>query len=264
MQVKQNLNFSKYKRFFAFGCSFTNYKWPSWPEVIAQYIPESYNLGIAASDNRLIYLRVLDADCVYNFNKDDLVIVMFTNHWRDTYFHQSKSFELVKVKDEDLVFNEVNFVFRDYCFFKAVWHLLEHKNVDYDLLSMSGYTIDLYKKHHSFAPDVLEKAAQIENMQYYFSNPLSLFKPSMFELCYDCNWANPSIKFARQGSFLDNHPTPSMALTYMKTIYKENSFDLCQDYINHYDSLVVGNEVHARLHPQYEFKSILKHHPLYY
>ena len=38
MQI-QYLDKKKYKRFFAFGCSYTEYFWPTWPDIIGQEIP---------------------------------------------------------------------------------------------------------------------------------------------------------------------------------------------------------------------------------
>ena len=37
----QDLDLTQYKRHFTFGCSFTNYYWPSWADVIANAMPDA-------------------------------------------------------------------------------------------------------------------------------------------------------------------------------------------------------------------------------
>jgi hypothetical protein len=43
-----NIDFFKYKRFFAFGCSFTKYHCPSWSDLISKEMPnaEYVNFGL--------------------------------------------------------------------------------------------------------------------------------------------------------------------------------------------------------------------------
>jgi len=35
----------KPRRLFAFGCSFTQYKWPTWADILGKSFDLSYNLG---------------------------------------------------------------------------------------------------------------------------------------------------------------------------------------------------------------------------
>ena len=175
MKIQNQINFSKYKRFFAFGCSFTDYKWPMWPEILSHSVPNYYNFGCAGSDNRLIYLRILEADCLYNFNEEDLIIVMWTNPWRDTFFDTEVNWRLQRVNDSQLKFKQLNFVFRDFCFFKSIDNFLENKKVDYDFLSISGYSYELFKNFHMFLHDQKE-LDELSNLIKLFSSTLKKFK----------------------------------------------------------------------------------------
>ena len=73
-----------YKRFFAFGCSFTSYVWAMWPEVIKQELGdvEFHNLGRAAAGNSYIAHQIYLADIKYNFGPDDLIMVCWTHAYR--------------------------------------------------------------------------------------------------------------------------------------------------------------------------------------
>lgn len=79
------LNFSKYKRFFAFGCSFTSYIWPTWANILHKEMPNAtlYNLGRAGSGNLMISCRISEANKRFKFNSDDLVMVLYTTFTRE-------------------------------------------------------------------------------------------------------------------------------------------------------------------------------------
>lgn len=76
---------SKYKRFFAFGCSFTSYYPPTWADILAREMPNAdyYNFGQGGAGNLMINNRIAQANLKFKFNEDDLVIVMFTTMCRE-------------------------------------------------------------------------------------------------------------------------------------------------------------------------------------
>jgi hypothetical protein len=51
MEIKV-LDVHKYKRFFAFGRSFTDYLWPTWADIIGREIPYYENWGHGAAGNQ--------------------------------------------------------------------------------------------------------------------------------------------------------------------------------------------------------------------
>ncbi len=76
----------KYKRFFAFGCSYTGYRYPTWADFVGANFEEYYNFGRGGACNRYIMGAFLRANDVYKFNEDDLVIVMFTSANRNLVY----------------------------------------------------------------------------------------------------------------------------------------------------------------------------------
>lgn len=71
-------------RLFTFGCSFTYYNWPTWADIIAvDQDLELYNFGMAGLGNVGIHQRVLEADCKFNFTKDDKIMIMWTSWCRN-------------------------------------------------------------------------------------------------------------------------------------------------------------------------------------
>lgn len=79
------IDFTKYKRFFTFGCSYTNYMWPTWAELISKEMPniEYYNCGRSGSGNQLISYRIAEVNNRFKLTKDDLVMVMFSSYCRE-------------------------------------------------------------------------------------------------------------------------------------------------------------------------------------
>jgi hypothetical protein len=80
-----DIDFSKYKRFFAFGCSFTDYSYPTWADIVSVEMPhaEYYNLGTSGSGNLLISNRIAQANCKFKFCETDLVMVMWSSAYRE-------------------------------------------------------------------------------------------------------------------------------------------------------------------------------------
>lgn len=88
------------KRFFAFGCSFTNYYWATWANVLAldlyeKYGTKFYNYGKLGAGNQYISLAVSQADICETFNENDLVIVCWSNIARlDSWLPHEKAWSL--------------------------------------------------------------------------------------------------------------------------------------------------------------------------
>lgn len=80
-----NLEFKKFKRIFAFGCSFTCYRWPTWADLIAVDNKQAkyYNYGLPGLGNLGISVRLTEANKRFNFNEDDLVMVMWSTFCRE-------------------------------------------------------------------------------------------------------------------------------------------------------------------------------------
>jgi len=75
----------QYKRFFAFGCSFTEHIYPTWADVVRKSIPDAkfYNFGRSGAGNLQISVRIAEANTRYKFDENDLVMVMFTSFNRE-------------------------------------------------------------------------------------------------------------------------------------------------------------------------------------
>lgn len=75
------------KRFFAFGCSFTEFTWPTWADIIAKTLStdgwECYNYGNSGSGNYGILASMFAADKKHKFTDDDIIMVMWSSWNRE-------------------------------------------------------------------------------------------------------------------------------------------------------------------------------------
>lgn len=70
------------KKLFTFGCSFTNYNWPTWADLLGlEYFPH-FNWGYAGLGNRAIADRVAEAHARMSFEKGDVVIIQWSSPLR--------------------------------------------------------------------------------------------------------------------------------------------------------------------------------------
>lgn len=82
----------KYKRVFAFGCSYVRHIYPGFADVLAKECINAsfYNMGKPGSGNSLILYRLAEAHNRYKFNKDDLIVVMWTSFPREDRWFEHK------------------------------------------------------------------------------------------------------------------------------------------------------------------------------
>lgn len=75
-------------RIFTFGCSFSNWLWPTWPDIIAYDNPNLYheNWALYGTSNVSIYHRLVECNLKNNFTEDDVIIVGWTTWSRDNFY----------------------------------------------------------------------------------------------------------------------------------------------------------------------------------
>jgi len=238
-QIKK-LDFSKYKRFFAFGCSFTGYNWPTWADIIGQEIPNYYNYGVSGAGNYYIFQSVMTADKLFKFTPDDLVMIKWSNvHREDRYIDDSINPENGERwtnkwltpgniysqntynKNFMAYYSDTHCVLRDLALLETLMSYLELKNLDFDFLSMVPLTGSLDGSTYE-----LSKSAQLALSCY---KPMTdKMPPSIFELIFNNNWHSiqPRAKYKTSWdpNYVDNHAHPQEHFDYIKNLYPETEF----------------------------------------
>ena len=228
-----------YKRFFAFGCSFTDYLWTTWADIVAAAYPgaEYFNLGRGGTSNQLILYRMMEADQLYNFNKEDLIIVQWTGVtretiWKDGYWEGGGNvYNNVAFSKEylDNYTSILNYMIRDHSIIKAVQSFLSSKPcTHYQICMLSPSKIDV---HYFARPSKIKymesvelNSQDIEYLAKLYKPCIDLIKPSYTEIIF--NNAFPKhprpLKRLHDGKIENDwHPTPAEHLTYIETVLPE-------------------------------------------
>jgi hypothetical protein len=202
-----------YKRFFAFGCSFTDYPWTTWADIIAGAYPgaQYYNFSKAGGSNQLILSRVMEADSVFNFNEQDLVIVQWTsanresryiiNRWRGSgnVYNDRNNYG----EDFFKYIDPLDYTIRDCAAIKAVYSLLKLKQCNYKFIAS--------------VPLIDGDTNEIKYLLQTYQPVLDFIKPSFLDVIFKGDFAKNDTRLL----YGDSHPDPEQHLRYVETVLPE-------------------------------------------
>lgn len=264
-------DFKKYNRMFAFGCSFTNYIYPTYADVLAQECTnaEYYNLGKTGAGNSLIAYKLAEANQRFQFNSNDLVVIMWTTAFREDRFVDYKwqchgNVYNCDYYDEDFLrkYADPNGYMIQSCAAITLGNGFVD-NLPCDSLILNGWP--LFNKEYV---EVLD-SKYLDNLKTTYTN-LNEISISLFEYLHpDLDAKNFYLRGATyiqdDGSvFKDLHPNPLASYDYLKGIglpLTNISYDYAveqtkvlenlksrQDIINHYKNLLwLKNEKQTNL-----------------
>jgi len=84
--IKQLGNLASYKTFYAVGCSFTNYRWPTWADILAEELPNAgyFNAGTSGAGNQYIFTVVSQIiNGVADLDHNDILAIMWSGFYRE-------------------------------------------------------------------------------------------------------------------------------------------------------------------------------------
>lgn len=227
--IKDEIQFSKYKRAFVFGCSFTNYYWPTWADLISYEIPETYMYGKTGAGNFYIYQSLVEAIMAHNIGKDDLVMIMFSNVTREDRYTKKDGWltpgnlfyqDSYDKKFMDRFFCEKGYLMRDCTLIEGIDRILSNTEADYRLMSMINLD-----SHNSDA----NKMTGVDEVLELYSDTIKKIQPSVFELIFNNDWRNnpkrPTYNTHWSNTpYIDNHPTVLEHLEYILKIFPNTKF----------------------------------------
>lgn len=215
---------SKYKRLFTFGCSFTKHLYPTWANILSVEMPhaEFCNLANPGAGNSYIAWRIAEANNRFKFNKDDLIVVMYSTFCREDRYIDGKW---------QLYGNVFNNNFYDKGFLKyaepdgyAIQNLatIELSMGYLKLLSCDSIFLNSMPFNNAefngviYSKDVLEKLKQ--TYPHIFNMPVSFFEYLHPDLTKSNQFHEKGISYTNpQGNwFGDAHPTPYWGFKYLE------------------------------------------------
>lgn len=242
----KNIDLSKYKRFFAFGCSFTDYLWMTWADIIAREIPSTYKYAKCGAGNFFIFQSLMEAVIKHDIKKDDLVMIMFSNVTREDRFTKERGWiapgNLYYQDEYDDEFLKKylclhGYLMRDLNLVQGCKLALDSIGCDYELMSMVPF--------HSESSDS-KKIDGVDYILKFYKHVIKSVKPSVFELIFNNDWGSRPHRPVyhvpwQKEKFRDNHPTPAEHLEYLQKIYPEIIFSQATlDLVRDMDKFVMS------------------------
>ena len=227
--ITTEIKFSNYKRAFYFGCSFTKYYWPTWADLIRLEIPNSYQYAQVGAGNFYIYQSIIEAIIKHNIQKDDLVLVMFSNVTREDRYTKSEGWitpgnlfyqDTYDEKFMKKFFCEKGYLMRDLNLIEGIDRVLSTTGADYSLMTMINF--DSYNSGQ-------EKMSGVEDVLEFYKPTLNKIKSSVFEVIFNNDWntrKNRPKYHTHWASdlYTDNHPTTIEHLEYVQKMFPDTIF----------------------------------------
>jgi hypothetical protein len=205
-------------RFFAFGCSYTRYSWPTWADIIGQpYRNEYFNYGQAGAGNVFIFNMLMQADQYHKINKNDLVIIQWSSTLREDRYVNNNWVTKGANYFKDL-FDMRGYLIRDLGLVKAAKALLENIGCKFYFISMCGLdpsdTID----------DILFKPAELDkDVSILYKDVLDRILPSFYDVLGA--YTNRPLLLRDKVYLKDSHRIPGEHLSYIKTVMPDVTVD---------------------------------------
>ena len=191
-------------RLFTFGCSFTDYNWDTWANLLAENYTDHVQHGRPGAGNQYIYFRVMQEIYLQNISPEDTVVIMWTSILRyDLYKFQNLGWTtsgnvVGTYPDEvvDKIFDAVGWYKRDTALIHGVRLALDTIGCKYEFLSMMPLAepvralgIDLKEIEVSKEYTPVDSISGSEHHIYdWFTDTLDMVKPSVYEIVFNNDW----------------------------------------------------------------------------
>lgn len=175
-------------RLFAFGCSFTQYQWPTWADILGQNFDLYENWGRLGAGNHYIFNALMECMIKHSLQETDTVAIMWTNVTRtdiygDTgWMCRGNQFGVEKPTFENQQ-SLRGFYIKDLAMIHAAKIILDTIGCRYHMLSM----VDLANPgeyNNSIAVTVAG------DLFRWYHSVLSVIKPSIHKTIFNYEWGS--------------------------------------------------------------------------
>lgn len=220
------------KRFFTFGCSFTDYYWMTWANIIGHGHFDHVNIknyGRAGAGNQYIFNRLIHAIAEHNICETDTVMIMWTNVLREDRYIRgdwvlSGNLYTSSFFDEDFreKYADIDGCYeRDIPMIHAAQILLDNIGCEHRIMSM----VDIinYDQYDHF-----DYSDNIKHLTDKFSDSLQRILPSAHNVIFNYDYESRKIPgldirvdVKRDYGFASAHPLPLEHLYYIEQVLPE-------------------------------------------
>jgi hypothetical protein len=177
------------QRFFAFGCSFTNSKYPTWADIVGYQYKAYSNWGQAGAGNSFIFYSLMECHKRNTITQDDVVMIMWSSIGREDRWVKGEqwitpgSIYNQTTYSEDFVekfADPTGYLIRDMAHLTAAKAILDAIGCKYKFFSIVPFNVP---------DDNIFKIFSIDNkITTLYADELAVVKPSVYEAVFNCNW----------------------------------------------------------------------------
>lgn len=231
------------KRLFVFGCSYSNYAYPTWADMISVNFDEYYNYGRAGACNAYIMNKVVGADNDIGFKRaTDTVIVMLTGlgrfsylprneGWRtpgDLFNYNENTKDPITTEFYNNMWSDNWAVVQSWIAAKAIKKILMSQKIKHHIVM--GVDNESYINGSAdIDSEVFKRAVDIYNL---LDHKTTLDKWKWANNYYDSEWWDD-----RQSN--DGHPSMDVYMNYAKEFFPQytsrNSYKFLKYWRRHFD-----------------------------
>lgn len=174
---------------FAFGCSFTNYLWPTWADILGKHFETYYNYGKQGAGNQFIFNSIVEANLKHCFTPQDTVAIMWTNVSREDRYVNGEwltpgNIYTQKLYDKTFVkkFADTRgYYIRDLALIWTADQLLEKIGCKVIHFSMVDITNPVQWDHEDYSEE-------IDDLIVYYQPVLTKILPSVHSTVFNNDW----------------------------------------------------------------------------
>lgn len=207
-------------RLFAFGCSFTNYLWPTWADIIGSEFEVYENWGQLGAGNPFIHNALVECSIVNKLTPEDTVMIMWSNMTRhDAYYDGGwhTGGNLLIEDNKHFGFDLRGFYVRDLSLIHSAKQMLDSIGCKYIMTSMVDIqTSDQFKN--------IDARSHVSDLLDFYKSTMDTIRPSVQATVFNGDWNNRPFRSLSQKFRLervDPHPTPLEHLEYIDIVIPE-------------------------------------------
>ena len=220
------LDLKKYNRHFVFGCSFTNYYWPTWADILTKEMPgvNYINTAKPGAGNSYILAKLSQAMRYYNIGEGDLVSIMWTTFYRQDRFQEGEwqtpgniyTQNTVPIETVEKYYDDTfGFAQRDFALIDTAVNMMAGQ--EYDSLMMWGVSPD--KQDYYGLSQHWDKETDCSSLKSLYKNLENSILPDLLTVGCNEHWAETFSFTQPDGSSqVDYHPKTKTYYNYLKTI----------------------------------------------
>lgn len=178
-------------RLFTFGCSFTQYDWPTWADILAREFDQFENWGKLGAGNHFIFNSLIECHIRNIISAEDTVAIMWTSIGREDRWVRGRGWvtpgSIYNQFEYDNSFvkkwaDPTGYLIRDLAFVSAARQILDSIGCRYYFFSIVPF------EYYDDSQDPDQTFSLDKRVVALYNKDISWIKPSVYEVVFNRDW----------------------------------------------------------------------------